>query len=177
MNWQGRGEDPYRSFCREAAKKVNLATAEELVPFLRSNFDKNRIDKAIKMLKKEKFQLYSEVTDDIVCGIVSSQTDPDLVYACKLNNEGEFACNTQNLKVCGGLKGSLCKHILVLLVGLTAAKQLAPTRAAQLVLASKPEKPKTSFGLGKVFLKYKGAQACEIDWRPTETIPEDYYAF
>ena len=25
-------------------------------------------------------------------------------------------------------------------------------------------------------LKYKGAQAGEIDWRPTETIPEDYYA-
>lgn len=26
------------------------------------------------------------------------------------------------------------------------------------------------------FLKYKGAQAGEIDWRPTETIPEDFYA-
>ena len=26
------------------------------------------------------------------------------------------------------------------------------------------------------FVRYKGAQAGEIDWRPTETIPEDYYA-
>ena len=25
-------------------------------------------------------------------------------------------------------------------------------------------------------LKYKGVQAGEIDWRPTETIPEDFYA-
>jgi hypothetical protein len=26
------------------------------------------------------------------------------------------------------------------------------------------------------FLKYQGAQAGEIDWRPTETVPEDFYA-
>jgi hypothetical protein len=25
-------------------------------------------------------------------------------------------------------------------------------------------------------LRYKGAEAGEIDWRPTETIPEDFYA-
>ena len=29
----------------------------------------------------------------------------------------------------------------------------------------------------ETFLQYKGAQAGEIDWRPTETIPEDFYAF
>ena len=26
------------------------------------------------------------------------------------------------------------------------------------------------------FLKYKGAEAGDVDWRPTETIPEDFYA-
>jgi hypothetical protein len=26
------------------------------------------------------------------------------------------------------------------------------------------------------FLKYKGAEAAQVDWRPTETIPEDFYA-
>jgi hypothetical protein len=30
--------------------------------------------------------------------------------------------------------------------------------------------------MGEIFLKYKGAEAGEIDWRPTETIPEDFYA-
>jgi hypothetical protein len=29
----------------------------------------------------------------------------------------------------------------------------------------------------ETFLQYKGAQAGEIDWRPTETIPEDFYAY
>jgi hypothetical protein len=27
-----------------------------------------------------------------------------------------------------------------------------------------------------IFLRYKGAEAGEVDWRPTETIPEDFYA-
>ncbi|MCI0704901.1 MAG: hypothetical protein L0241_27900 [Planctomycetia bacterium] len=26
------------------------------------------------------------------------------------------------------------------------------------------------------FLKYKSVEAGEIDWRPTETVPEDFYA-
>ena len=30
--------------------------------------------------------------------------------------------------------------------------------------------------MGAVLFKYKGAEAGEIDWRPTETVPEDYYA-
>ena len=28
----------------------------------------------------------------------------------------------------------------------------------------------------KPLLRYRGAQAGEVDWRPTETVPEDYYA-
>ena len=31
--------------------------------------------------------------------------------------------------------------------------------------------------LKDVFLRYKAAEAGEIDWRPTETIPEDFYTF
>ena len=30
--------------------------------------------------------------------------------------------------------------------------------------------------LALTFLQYKGAEAGEVDWRPTETIPEDFYA-
>ena len=30
--------------------------------------------------------------------------------------------------------------------------------------------------MGEIFIKYKGAEAGEVDWRPTETLPEDYYA-
>ena len=30
--------------------------------------------------------------------------------------------------------------------------------------------------MAATFLKYKGAEAGEIDWRPTESVPEDFYA-
>ena len=30
--------------------------------------------------------------------------------------------------------------------------------------------------MSDTFLKYKAAEAGEVDWRPTETLPEDYYA-
>ena len=38
----------------------------------------------------------------------------------------------------------------------------------------KPELDKEK--MGAIFIKYKGAEAGEVDWRPTETVPEDYYA-
>ena len=38
--------------------------------------------------------------------------------------------------------------------------------------------PRTDRNLAaETFLQYRAAQAGEIDWRPTETIPEDFYAF
>jgi hypothetical protein len=30
--------------------------------------------------------------------------------------------------------------------------------------------------LSATIVRYKGAEAGEMDWRPTETIPEDFYA-
>jgi hypothetical protein len=30
--------------------------------------------------------------------------------------------------------------------------------------------------MGEIFIRRKGAEAGEVDWRPTETVPEDYYA-
>jgi hypothetical protein len=37
--------------------------------------------------------------------------------------------------------------------------------------------PRTDTQLAsETFLEYKGAEAGQVDWRPTETIPEDFYA-
>ena len=40
--------------------------------------------------------------------------------------------------------------------------------------SAKPELNKEA--MGEFFIRYKGAEAGEVDWRPTETVPEDYYA-
>lgn len=130
------------------------------------------------MLKSESFQLYSDCAPDVVTGIVKSQSNPDLTYACRLSVDGYFSCCTQNLNACGGLRGALCKHILVLIIGLAKSGEIDAVKASQWVLSSRIQKPKLHAELmTETFLKYKGSEAGEIDWRPTETIPEDYYAF
>src|SRR3569832_183198 len=136
-----------------------------------------RPSKVTKMLRAERFQLFSSVTEDAVLGVVKSQTDADLVYACQLTKSGEFFCCTQNLNHCGGLRGALCKHLLVLAVGLTQSGQLDPSLAHAWATASRKKKPALDKDTATAtFVRYKGAEAGEVDWRPTETIPEDYYA-
>lgn len=179
MKWCGAGPDPL------ALKQVLADTPKEALNFeeflerLQNSIDKERLKKALKMLKAESFQLFAEVTDDAMIGVVKSQTDADLVYSARLASNGVYACCTQNLNPCGGLRGALCKHLLVLIIGLAKAGQLDPNKADLWARASKSiQTAKLDKDImSETFLRYKGAEAGEIDWRPTETIPEDYYAF
>jgi hypothetical protein len=68
--------------------------------------------------KDSGFQLFNDITDELVTGVVRSQSDPGLVYACRLGADGSYSCCTQNFNVRGGLRGSICKHLLVLIIGL-----------------------------------------------------------
>jgi hypothetical protein len=151
------------------------------LPKLITQLDKatgdGRMEKVKKMLKADRFQLFSEVEDAHVTGVVKSQTDASLFYACKLDSRGRYMCCTQNLNVCGGLRGKPCKHLLVLMVGLAQAGQADPERLSTWAKATSGKKPALDKdAMSATFVKYKGAEAGEIDWRPTETIPEDYYA-
>lgn len=139
--------------------------------------DSAKLEKATSMLKAEKFRLYAKVESDHLVGVVKSQTNHELVYSCRLGSDGKYACCTQNLNICGGLRGSPCKHLLVLIVGLAKAGELDLTDAqawTQAVRGKKPELDKEA--MTQTFLTYKGAEAGTVDWRPTETIPEDFYA-
>ncbi|MCE9563211.1 MAG: hypothetical protein K8U57_14300 [Planctomycetes bacterium] len=139
--------------------------------------DSAKLDKATTMLKAERFKLFAKVAGDHVVGIVKSQTNPDLVYSCRLAKDGNYACCTQNLNICGGLRGSPCKHLLVLIVGLAKAGELDATSAHDWTQAARGKKAELDKeAMTATFLSYKGAEAGEVDWRPTETIPEDFYA-
>ncbi len=152
----------------------------DLKGFIRSlerHTDPAKLKKATSMLRADRFQLFVETDDTHLTGVVKSQTDASLFYACQLKADGSYCCCTQNLNVCGGLRGSLCKHLLVLLVGLTQGGQLDPALAPNWTKASWKQKPVLEKDpMSATFIRYKGAQAGEVDWRPTETIPEDYYA-
>ncbi len=155
-------------------KQVDLAG---LIKKLNRSVDASRMDKTSKMLKADRFQLFADVSPTNLIGVVKSQTDYELFYSCRLAADGSFACCTQNLNVCGGLRGALCKHLLVLIIGLVQAGQLDPATADAWASASRKKKPVLEKdAMSQAFIRYKGAQAGEVDWRPTETMPEDYYA-
>lgn len=159
---------------KEVGKVTDVAT---FLKALELRVDVEKIKKATKMLRAERFQLFNDVTDAHLNGVVKSQTDADLVYACRIEADGKYACCTQNLNICGGLRGSICKHLLVLIIGLVQAGKLDPQTIDEWVaksLDTKAELNKET--MGEIFIRYKGAEAGEVDWRPTETMPEDYYA-
>ena len=168
---------------KQIAKKVEKAVGKvsDVASFLKAlevRIEKPKIDKATKMLKASGFKLFNDVTDEQMTGVVKSQTDPDLVYACRVMHDGQYACCTQNLNICGGLRGSICKHLLVLIIGLVQAGELDPTTIDAWIAKTHHVKPELDKEvMGSIFIKYKGAEAGEVDWRPTETVPEDYYAF
>jgi Uncharacterized low-complexity proteins len=177
LKWKGTGRDPLQGERAQVASTV-AGDFDSFMVQMKKDVDKSRLDKAMKMLKAERFQLFAEVTNEDLIGVVKSQTDADLVYACRLTSDGDFSCCTQNLFACGGLRGALCKHLLVLLIGLANAKEINPTSAYEWAMSSTSRKPKLDGDkMGETFLRYKGAEAGELDWRPTETTPEDYYAF
>jgi uncharacterized protein YjbI with pentapeptide repeats len=167
---------------KQIAKKIEKAVGKvsDVASFLKAlevRIEKPKIDKATKMLKASGFKLFNNVTDEHVSGVVKSQTDPDLVYACRVAHDGQYACCTQNLNVCGGLRGSICKHLLVLIIGLVQAGELDPTTIDAWIAKTHSVKAELDKEImGAIFIKYKGAEAGEVDWRPTETVPEDYYA-
>ncbi|AWM41867.1 hypothetical protein GobsT_70160 [Gemmata obscuriglobus] len=144
--------------------------------------DSGALSKALTMLRGERFQLYADVQTEFVCGIVRSQSSASRVYVCRLAQDGRYSCCTQNLIQCVVSRGAPCKHLLVLVAGLVKAGQLAPAtaldwlhkarRMGKTADGHKPDKDVVT----ATFLKYKGAEAGEVDWRPTETVPEDFYA-
>jgi uncharacterized protein YjbI with pentapeptide repeats len=175
MVWKGAGPRPGMRTARRT--KAGTMDFDTFFKRLGNKVEVAKLDKAKSMLRAERFQLFADVKPDSVTGVVRSQSDPDLVYSCRLASDGSFACCTQNLRYCGGLTGAPCKHLLVLIVGLTKAGQLDPASVDGWIDASKSHQPTLDKDvMTDAFLRYNGAEAGEVDWRPTETIPEDFYA-
>lgn len=177
VRWAGKAADPRKVATAEEKALPKPADFGEFMTRLKQVTDPAKLSKATAMLRADKFRLYAKVGATDLVGVVKSQGDPDLVYSCKLASDGKYGCGTQNLFVCGGLKGSPCKHLLVLIVGLTKAGELDPATAHEWTQNARGQKPEfDKEAVATTFLQYKGAEAGEVDWRPTETIPEDFYA-
>lgn len=175
--WAGKGTDP-----RLSGKGKNAVASDinGLLARLHANIDERRMKRVFDMLKKERNQIFSEVEPTLVRGIVKSQRDVDTVYSCVLTDDGTYSCCTPDMSQCMGLSNEPCKHLLVLVIGLTRAGQFDPPTADKWLVAANKKGPRwnktVQSHMADSLLKYKGVQAGEVDWRPTETIPEDFYA-
>jgi hypothetical protein len=145
---------------------------------LNAVLEPKRLRRALDMLKRESFALYADASGERLVGVVRSQTT-DGVYSNVLYADGRYDCCSQDMEECMGLQGTVCKHLMVLMLGLAQAGEVdVPTLAEWAGKASKRRGPAADRDVvADTFLRYKGAQAGEIDWRPTETLPEDFYAF
>jgi hypothetical protein len=157
-----------------------LTLIEELT---RANADPTlvpKIQKAFSMFKRERNLLY--IDGDPGAGtmraVIKSQTHPDeLEYAVFLNKAGEFFCTTQNLRPCGGLRGQICKHIVLGLVALVKSGTMDGCDLSgwiERTMANRPVLDKDE--ATQIFLKYKKALSGTIEWRPVEILPEDFMA-
>lgn len=166
----------------ETSPKLDRAAWEDFLLWLPGVTDKAKLAKGLAMLRAERFQLFADVQPDFVCGVVRAQSTDTRIYSCRLAKDGRYFCCTQNLIMCVGSRRSVCKHLLVLVVGLVRTGQLPAAtardwlrRSRRMSLTADGGKPNREEAT-ETFFKYKGYEAGEIDWRPTETIPEDFYA-
>jgi hypothetical protein len=177
--------DLLRAHAGSANQPVQAASPlAELVVALPGVTDTGRIKRALDMLKRERMQLFVDVGENHVAGIVRSQTGFSDYYSTRLSADGRYSCCDPGLGWCMGMGGGVCKHLLVLLMGVVQSQQLSPATArAWLAAAHQPKSRRQSGGesikdlLSDTILRYRAATAGELDWRPTETVPEDFYAF
>src|SRR5262249_35074920 len=140
LEWKGAGPRP-GSPAPPPPPKSRTLDFDAFPQQLNNKVEQARMQKAGAMLKAERFQLFAEVKDDALVGVVKSQTSADLVYSCRLAADGAFGCCTQNLRPCGGLRGALCKHLLVLIIGLAKAGQLDSATVDHWIDLSRGKKP------------------------------------
>jgi len=138
-----------------------------------------RIEKAIRMYKKETNLLYIDKNNDSFKAVIKSQSHPDkLEYAVKLSSKGRFFCGTQNLRPCGGLRGKICKHIILALVAVIKSDQGTSDEMIKWVERTNLYVPHFNKDEATaIFLKYSNALTGMIEWRPVEVLPEDFFAF
>ncbi len=161
---------------KETVSAADGLTFPTFVSNLYGVLDEKKIQRAMKMLQTQRFSLYAIHDREHLVGIVKSQTRDGMIYAPHLDPKGRYGCVSGDLEECMGLQGQPCKHLMVLVLGLVQAGQLDVDRTWAWVSATSGKRPKRDEEhTTEALLQYKGVVAGDVDWRPTETIPEDYY--
>jgi hypothetical protein len=156
----------------DSGEEMSFAT---LMSNLYGVLNEKKIQRAIKMLQKERFQLYSHINEENLIGVVRSQTEEGTIYSPFLESTGHYGCATPDFEGCMGLQGEPCKHLMVLVLGLVHSGEFPAQTAWEWIRGSSSKRPVRREELTTdALLQYKGVVEGEVDWRPTETMPEDF---
>ena len=151
-------------------------TVTALLVEMNTRLEPKRVRRAVDMLKGQSFRLYADPTSERLVGVVRGHHSTN-TYSNAIYPDGRYSCCSQDLDPCMGMQGTVCKHLMVLMLGLGRAGQIDIGAAIGWVQAAAARRP-AHLGdlLAETLVRYKGAEAGEVDWRPTETLPEDFYA-
>ncbi|MFW9995903.1 MAG: hypothetical protein ACFFD4_27940 [Candidatus Odinarchaeota archaeon] len=151
---------------------------DQFISSLTGSWYNPKMDKARAMLKKQGHNLMVYENDEEIYGVVKSQrSNAELLYAVKITKDGRFFCGTQNLRRCGGLRGTgPCKHIYLL--GLAAVMDSSDVHKLTdwFRNASHGYSSNNSSEMKAIFEEYVGVLSGQVEWREIETLPEDYLA-
>lgn len=197
LSWVGSGPDAYMLAQKQGLSQRSINNFDQFMALLLATFGRTRMENARKMLVKDRCLVFAEVTENGVIGVVRSHLEPDVAYGCHLGIAGQYSCITQKLTPCKNLKdtqwhakraketGELgvglrvapCKHLMVLFITLAQTNKMDLPLLSKAVLDTIDRKPVLAKALvTKILLKYQSAQTGALDWRPPESVPEDYYS-
>jgi hypothetical protein len=135
-----------------------------------------RMFRMLDRIRHRRYEICADVNTDGIVGIVRCRSSCRRVYSCRLGADGLYGCCTQKLRRCSELNEGMCKHLHMLLFYVVRARQIDFATAIAWIEASRKKRPSLDLEvMYDTFLRYLGASADEADWRPTETLPEDYY--
>jgi len=181
MWWRGKGVDPLNRSAQDVASRSDFCSPEELLALLKGFWwgeEINRLGKVLPMLRSGQNEIAVGSSGKEVAGVVKSLKKPDAVYACRLTHEGAFSCCSKNLRPCGGLRGDICKHIMLLLFAMAVAGKLRPDELAKWITASQSQKPELDKSLMEdVFAQKKKLGATKMTWKSVATQPADFKTF
>ncbi|MHA1820171.1 MAG: hypothetical protein ACTSU2_15575 [Promethearchaeota archaeon] len=139
----------------------------------------NKVMRAISMFKSQKNLLYIMREEDSLQAVVKSQSHPEkLEYATYISQDGNFYCLSNNLRACGGLRGQICKHIILTIIAAIKNGDMEIKEALTWIKNSVNHRPAFKYDqASSLFGRYKRSLDGTLEWRPVEMFPEDFYAF
>ena len=141
------------------------------------NLEWGKVNRAVKMLKKEKHLMFIERTPEGIAGIVKSQTNKALKYSVIVNENGSHVCGTQNLHRCGGLRGGICKHGIMLTMAAVKGNLITPEEGILWLQRSVGQYSVYNKQVASALFARCESPTLDLEFRMVEINPEDFVAF